>query len=239
MADHQLQGVAKCMSDHSYRTYQFLPLELYPTTDVRLNRWAVCPTVYIGLTTCHISGYMFDNLCLIYYVSDFGPYLHMGINVHSNLLRLIRDGGWGGGRYTTTYSLHCHHQNNCIKAGSCVRHFNVSLTVWAKSQVSVHNRQFLKRKQSRSGSNRGPSAYQPSALPLGNTGSQFGLYVPDSLYRTRSPCVGFRPVRLTDDFKLPGCQTASGMGMHKETIISDCTANHPESTKQRALEKVP
>ena len=31
--------------------------------------------------------------------------------------------------------------------------------------------QFLKRKESRSGSNRGPSAHQPIALPLGHTGS--------------------------------------------------------------------
>ena len=45
-------------------------------------------------------------------------------------------------------------------------HFNVSLIVWAKSQDSVHKPQFLKTKDSRSGSNRGPSAYQPSALPL-------------------------------------------------------------------------
>ena len=44
--------------------------------------------------------------------------------------------------------------------------------MWAKSQDSVHKSQFLKRKESRSGSNRGPSAYQPSALPLGHTGSQ-------------------------------------------------------------------
>ncbi|WP_419650351.1 hypothetical protein, partial [Thiolapillus sp.] len=53
-------------------------------------------------------------------------------------------------------------------------HFNVSLIVWAKSQDSVHKPQFFeeKRKESRSGSNRGPSAYQPSALPLDHTGSQ-------------------------------------------------------------------
>ena len=31
---------------------------------------------------------------------------------------------------------------------------------------------FLKRKESQTVSNRGPSAYQPSALPLGQTGSQ-------------------------------------------------------------------
>uniref|UniRef100_UPI003AF94281 hypothetical protein n=1 Tax=Thiolapillus sp. TaxID=2017437 RepID=UPI003AF94281 len=52
-------------------------------------------------------------------------------------------------------------------------HFNVPLIVWAKSQDSVHKPQFFeeKRKESRSGSNQGPSAYQPSALPLGHTGS--------------------------------------------------------------------
>ena len=49
--------------------------------------------------------------------------------------------------------------------------FNVSLLVQAKSQDRVHKPQFLKRKESRSGSNLGPSAYQPSALPLGHTGS--------------------------------------------------------------------
>ena len=50
-------------------------------------------------------------------------------------------------------------------------HFNVSLIVRAKSQDSVHRPQFLKRKESGSGSNRGPSAYQPSSLPLDHTGS--------------------------------------------------------------------
>ena len=39
------------------------------------------------------------------------PYLPMGLNIHSNLLRLIRDRGkWGDGYLCpTTYSLHCHH----------------------------------------------------------------------------------------------------------------------------------
>ena len=43
--------------------------------------------------------------------------------------------------------------------------------MWAKSQHSVHKPQFLKRKESRSGSNQSPSAYQPCALPLGHTSS--------------------------------------------------------------------
>ena len=40
--------------------------------------------------------------------------LTQGLNVHINLLRLIRDGGkWGDGYLCpTTYSLHCHHQND-------------------------------------------------------------------------------------------------------------------------------
>ena len=64
-------------------------------------------------------------------------------------------------------------------------HFNVSLTVWAKSQDSVHKPQFLKRKESRSGSNRGPSAYQSSALPLGHTGSLTCCEAKSLFYRRR------------------------------------------------------
>ena len=88
-------------------------------------------------------------------------------------LRLIRDGAvWVSGIYiSNTYAPHSHHQNDCIKVGSCVSHFDVSLIVCAKSQDSVHKPQFSKRKEGRSGSNRSPSASQPSALPLGHTGS--------------------------------------------------------------------
>ena len=39
-------------------------------------------------------------------------------------------------------------------------HFNVSFNVWAKSHDSVHKPQFLKRKESRIGLNRSPSAYR-------------------------------------------------------------------------------
>ena len=79
------------------------------------------------------------------------------------LLTLIRDGEGGGGRgsgifISNTYSLHCHHQNDCIKVGSCVSHFNLSLIVWAKSQDSEEKGE-PKRIE------------QPCALPLGHTGS--------------------------------------------------------------------
>ena len=60
-------------------------------------------------------------------------------------LRLIRDGevGRSGIFISNTYSLHCHHQNDsaCIKVGSCVSLFNVSLIAWAKLQDSVHKPQ--------------------------------------------------------------------------------------------------
>ena len=92
------------------------------------------------------------------------------------------DQGWGslGVRnfISNTDWLHCHHQiDSAFKVGSCVSHFNVTLIVWAKSQDSVHKSQFFeeKGKESQSGSNQGPSAYPPSALPLGHTGSQLLL----------------------------------------------------------------
>ena len=90
--------------------------------------------------------------------------------------RLIRDGevGESGIIISNSYSLHCHHQNDSALRWAVVwAVLMFSLIVWAKSQDSVHKPQFLKRKESRSGSNRGPSAYQPSALPLGHTGSQW------------------------------------------------------------------
>ena len=98
----------------------------------------------------------------------------IGLNIHSNLLWLTRDRGEVGG----WVAMSCHllltlspPEWLCIKVGSCARPFNVSLIVWAKSQGSVHKPQFLKTTESRSGSNRGRSAYQPSALLLGHTGS--------------------------------------------------------------------
>ena len=118
----------------------------------------------------------------------YSGYLLMRLNVHGNLLRLIKDGGSGEDGYLrpTTYSLPCHHQNDCIKAGSCMSHFNVSLIVWAKSQDGVPKAQFLKRKESRSGSKRGPSVYQPSALSPGHTGSRIAGATRPSLMVQRS-----------------------------------------------------
>ena len=60
-----------------------------------------------------------------------------------------------------------------------------------KSQDSVHKPQFLKRKESRSGSNRGSSAYQPNALPLGHTGSPTKKDAPSSVH-----ALHFRHTRL-------------------------------------------
>ena len=74
-------------------------------------------------------------------------------------------------------------------------HFIVSLIVWAKSQDSVHEPQFLKRKESRSGSNRGPSIYQHSALPLGHTGllsfGGWGVSFTNSVLKSARSFVGW------------------------------------------------
>ena len=71
--------------------------------------------------------------------------------------------------------LNCHHQNNsCIKRGSDESHFNVSLTVRGKVTRPCPQSTTFEEKgaQAEAVSNRGPSAYRPTALPLGQTGSQ-------------------------------------------------------------------
>ena len=78
--------------------------------------------------------------------------------------------------------LHCHHQNDSyIKRGRGKSHFNVSLIVRGKRHKTVttdHNL-FLREGRAEAESSRGPSAYQPNALPLGQTGSQkFPIFWP-------------------------------------------------------------
>ena len=50
-------------------------------------------------------------------------YLLMGLNFHSNLFRLNRDGGKLGDGYLcpTTYSLHCHHKTDSVLRWAAVR----------------------------------------------------------------------------------------------------------------------
>ena len=69
--------------------------------------------------------------------------------------------------------------------GSDESHFNVSVGSDGQSHKTVSTRQcpqtttFLKRKESQSGIKpRGPPAYQPNALPLGQTGSRHYVYMP-------------------------------------------------------------
>ena len=70
-------------------------------------------------------------------------------------------------------SLHCYHQNDsCIKMGSDENHFNVSLIVKDKvAKQSRHTTTFEDERRVNADSNRGPTAYQPNALPPGQTGS--------------------------------------------------------------------
>ena len=76
-------------------------------------------------------------------------------------------GGYGGvGRGRLEYlSLHCHHQNDsCIKMGSDKSH-----NCEGQSHKTVSTLTTTRRAEA--DLNRGPSAYQPNALPLGQTGS--------------------------------------------------------------------
>ena len=57
--------------------------------------------------------------------------------------------------------------------GSDESHFNVSVGNDGQSQKTVHKPQpFCRERRAEAVSNRGPSAYQPNALPLGQTGTQ-------------------------------------------------------------------
>ena len=80
-----------------------------------------------------------------------------------------------GEREIIYLSLHCRHQkDSCIKMSSDESHFNVSLESETESHrtCSVHKPQtFGRERRAEAVSNRGPSAYQPNALPLGQTGS--------------------------------------------------------------------
>ena len=76
--------------------------------------------------------------------------------------------GGGGGIYL---SLHCHHQNDsCIKMGHDESHFNVSLIVRDKvtKECPHWDHNFSRERRAEVDSNRGPSASQPNALPLGH-----------------------------------------------------------------------
>ena len=84
-------------------------------------------------------------------------------------------GVWRWGEREIIYlSLHCHHQNDfCIKMDSDESHFNVSVGSDGQSHktVSTNHNLFWRERRAEAVSNRGPSACQPNALPLGQTGS--------------------------------------------------------------------
>ena len=71
-------------------------------------------------------------------------------------------------------SLHCHHPNDsCIKMGSDESHFDVSMIVRDKvTRQCPQTTIVLRERRAEANSNRGPSAYQSNALPLGQTGSR-------------------------------------------------------------------
>ena len=94
-------------------------------------------------------------------------------------IRLIRDGEklgkgvWKWAMMEIIYlSLHCHHQNDsCIKMRSDESHFNVSSIERDKVTRQFPQNTTTEERTAEAESNRSPSAYQPNALPLGQTGS--------------------------------------------------------------------
>ena len=62
--------------------------------------------------------------------------------------------------------------------GSDETHFNVSVGSDGQSHktVSTNHNLFWRERRAEAVSNRGPSAYQPNALPLGQTGSHVSVF---------------------------------------------------------------
>ena len=77
--------------------------------------------------------------------------------------------------------------------GSEESHFNVSIGSDGQSHKTVStNHNFWRERGAEAVSNRGPSAYQPTALPLGQTGSHVSGSMFEFLRALRSLCyVGF------------------------------------------------
>ena len=68
-------------------------------------------------------------------------------------------------RYTVTIRM------TCIKMGGDESRFNVPLVVRDSHKTVSRDHNFWRERRAEAVSNRGPSAYQPTALPLGQTGS--------------------------------------------------------------------
>ena len=81
-------------------------------------------------------------------------------------------GGGARGRYYIPIPLHCHHQNDfCIQMGSDESHFNFSLTVEdIVSRQCPQTTTFVEKGEPKRIRTE-VTAYQPNALPLGQTGS--------------------------------------------------------------------
>ena len=67
--------------------------------------------------------------------------------------------------------LHCHHQNDSYtEMSSDERHFSVSLIKRNKDTKQYPQTITFQERRTEAESNRGPSAYQPNALPPGQVG---------------------------------------------------------------------
>ena len=78
----------------------------------------------------------------------------------------------------------------CIKTGNDEIHFNVSLIMRDKITGQCPQNNFGRERRAEAESNRGPSAYQPNALPLGQTGSHTDSPVLGPIYFPRTINMG-------------------------------------------------
>ena len=133
----------------------------------------------------------------------------------------------GGEREIIYLSLHCHHQNDfCFKVGSDESHFNVSVGSDGQSHKTVStNHSLFEERRAEAGSNRGPSAYQPNALPLGHSGSQPTHARTGYLYT--SACVRRRDEVLFSARQGSDVKSEEAFGRNTPVDLSGAGLKHP------------
>ena len=79
--------------------------------------------------------------------------------------------GWGGvGGRVRGGGIYCHHRRHCTLRRAAMRAISKSHNCEDRGKVTKDHK-FWRERWAEANSKRGPSAYQPNALPLGHTGS--------------------------------------------------------------------
>ena len=117
----------------------------------------------------------------------------------------------------------------CIKVGSDESHFDVSLTVGSKITKTVSiNHKFWRERKAKADLNQGPSAYQPYALPVGQTIPQEVPFPVAVAFTTAEPIIG----QIWGILYIPATVAINNKSIKTEVSIAPLTT-HAWAASQR------